>query len=195
MSRLICPSLRAFRFCCRLRPDRWLTDRRMRWSECPISADVRRRCGQRSAGVGVGIRPTRRRLLRRDSRLGGEPKRQLGDRAERVDGRPGPGHLGLELRVRRSSRHLLRRDPRLGGELRLTGKHFRSSVTELSASTGALVQVISGREYGFEDPDAISSDGTHVWVPSVLPNSRGDRAERGDGRSGPGHLGLELWAR
>ena len=38
------------------------------------------------------------------------------------------------------------------------------SVTELSASTGALVQVISGSSYGFDGPDAISSDGTHVWV-------------------------------
>ena len=38
------------------------------------------------------------------------------------------------------------------------------SVTELNASTGALVQVITGSSYGFDSPDAISSDGTHVWV-------------------------------
>ena len=37
-------------------------------------------------------------------------------------------------------------------------------MTELSASTGALVQVISGSSYGFDDPVAISSDGTDVWV-------------------------------
>ena len=39
-----------------------------------------------------------------------------------------------------------------------------TSVTELSASTGALVKVISGSAYGFGDPDAVASDGTHVWV-------------------------------
>ena len=37
-------------------------------------------------------------------------------------------------------------------------------MTELSASTGALVQVISGSSYGFDNPHAVSSDGTHVWV-------------------------------
>ena len=72
-----------------------------------------------------------------------------------------------------------------------------NSVTELSASTGALVQVISGSSYGFDAPAAISSDGTHVWVAN--PDGQlGDRAERLDGRPGPGHLGLELrvqWSR
>ena len=37
-------------------------------------------------------------------------------------------------------------------------------MTELSASTGALVKVISGPAYKFDGPDAIASDGTHVWV-------------------------------
>ena len=69
-----------------------------------------------------------------------------------------------------------------------------NSVTELSAATGALVQVISGSSYGFDDPDAISSDGTHVWVANA-GGQLGDRAERGDGRAGPGHLGLELRVR
>jgi hypothetical protein len=39
-----------------------------------------------------------------------------------------------------------------------------NSVTELAAATGALVKVISGSSYGFNYPDAVSSDGTHVWV-------------------------------
>ena len=39
-----------------------------------------------------------------------------------------------------------------------------------SASTGALVQVIQGSSYGFDDPLGISSDGTDVWV----ANSAGD---------------------
>ena len=38
------------------------------------------------------------------------------------------------------------------------------SVTELDASTGALVQVLSASTYDFSTPDAISSDGHHVWV-------------------------------
>jgi YVTN family beta-propeller protein len=41
------------------------------------------------------------------------------------------------------------------------------SVTELSALTGALVQVINGSSYQFNGPQAISADGTHVWVANV----------------------------
>jgi len=44
-------------------------------------------------------------------------------------------------------------------------------VTELSASTGALVQVISDSSYGFNYPTAVSSDGTHVWVLNAGGNS------------------------
>ena len=39
-----------------------------------------------------------------------------------------------------------------------------NSVTELSASGAAPVRVIKASKYGFNDPDAISSDGTDVWV-------------------------------
>ena len=46
-----------------------------------------------------------------------------------------------------------------------------NSVTELNASTGALVKVISGSRYEFNDPDAIASDGTHVWVANDDGNS------------------------
>ncbi len=38
------------------------------------------------------------------------------------------------------------------------------SVTELSASTGALVKIISGSSYRFDAPDTIASYGTHIWV-------------------------------
>ncbi len=41
---------------------------------------------------------------------------------------------------------------------------FGNSVTELSASSGAVLQTLSGSSYGFDGPDAISSDGTNVWV-------------------------------
>jgi hypothetical protein len=40
----------------------------------------------------------------------------------------------------------------------------QTQVTELSASTGKLVKVMSGSRYGFDEPYAVSSDGTHVWV-------------------------------
>jgi uncharacterized protein YerC len=39
-----------------------------------------------------------------------------------------------------------------------------ASVTELSASTGALVRVIRGANYGISGPEGIALSGTHVWV-------------------------------
>jgi DNA-binding beta-propeller fold protein YncE len=42
-----------------------------------------------------------------------------------------------------------------------------NSVTELSASTGKRVRVISGARYGLSEPGAISSDGRHVWVTNL----------------------------
>ena len=38
-----------------------------------------------------------------------------------------------------------------------------STVTELNASTGSFVQTIGVGSY----PEAVSSDGTHVWVANV----------------------------
>ena len=40
------------------------------------------------------------------------------------------------------------------------------NLTELSATTGDLVKVLSGPSYGFNGPSAVSSDGTNVWVPN-----------------------------
>ncbi len=45
------------------------------------------------------------------------------------------------------------------------------SVTELSATTGGLVKVISGSRYKFDNLAAIAADGTHVWVASFDGNS------------------------
>ena len=42
-----------------------------------------------------------------------------------------------------------------------------NSLTELDASTGAVVQVLSGGTYGLNFPSAVSCDGTHVWVNNV----------------------------
>jgi DNA-binding beta-propeller fold protein YncE len=46
-----------------------------------------------------------------------------------------------------------------------------NSVTELSETTGALVKVIRGSSYGFDFPDAIASDGTHLWVANEVGDS------------------------
>jgi DNA-binding beta-propeller fold protein YncE len=44
------------------------------------------------------------------------------------------------------------------------------SVTELSALTGALVQVLHSGEDDFDGDVAITSDGTHVWVANFVGN-------------------------
>jgi len=42
--------------------------------------------------------------------------------------------------------------------------YLGDSVTELNATTGTLLRVLSGSHDGFSQPEAISSDGTDVWV-------------------------------
>jgi DNA-binding beta-propeller fold protein YncE len=37
--------------------------------------------------------------------------------------------------------------------------------------TGALVRIMSGRRYGFDDPAALAVAGGHLWVASALGNS------------------------
>jgi DNA-binding beta-propeller fold protein YncE len=49
--------------------------------------------------------------------------------------------------------------PRCTGGVRGSG-----SITELLATTGALVQVLSGATYELDAPSVISSDGTDLWV-------------------------------
>jgi DNA-binding beta-propeller fold protein YncE len=44
-------------------------------------------------------------------------------------------------------------------------------VTEFSQSTGAPLNVLSSSSYGFEGPDAVAADGTHVWVANGNGNS------------------------
>lgn len=46
-----------------------------------------------------------------------------------------------------------------------------NSVTELDASTGALVKLIKGDRYGFDGPTGISPDGTDVWVCNTADDS------------------------
>jgi DNA-binding beta-propeller fold protein YncE len=46
-----------------------------------------------------------------------------------------------------------------------------NSVTELSASTGALIKVIRGSICGFSEVEGIATGGTHVWVANLGGNS------------------------
>jgi hypothetical protein len=39
-----------------------------------------------------------------------------------------------------------------------------NSVTELSASTGAPIKIISGSNYDFDGPSGITVASTHIWV-------------------------------
>jgi hypothetical protein len=47
----------------------------------------------------------------------------------------------------------------------------RNSVTELNASDGSLVRVLSGARYRFSRPSGIAFDGTHLWVTNAAGNS------------------------
>jgi DNA-binding beta-propeller fold protein YncE len=37
-------------------------------------------------------------------------------------------------------------------------------VTELNATTGNPIRIVTGSRYGFTYPAAVAADGTHVWV-------------------------------
>lgn len=45
--------------------------------------------------------------------------------------------------------------------------HGSGSVTELSASDGAVIRTLSGSKYQFNMPAGITADGTHVWVSNL----------------------------
>jgi hypothetical protein len=49
--------------------------------------------------------------------------------------------------------------------------NYGGSVTELSTSTGALVRVISGSSYKFDDPDAMVLAGSDLFVANRSGNS------------------------
>ena len=38
---------------------------------------------------------------------------------------------------------------------------------DLNADTGTLIQVLTGPSYQFNQPDAITDDGTHIWVTNI----------------------------
>jgi hypothetical protein len=48
---------------------------------------------------------------------------------------------------------------------------FGNSVTELSTSTGALVRVISGSSYEFNEPEAIAVADSYLFVANYDGNS------------------------
>jgi hypothetical protein len=49
--------------------------------------------------------------------------------------------------------------------------NFGTSVTEINASDGSLVQVLSASGYGFSAPAGVTSAGQHVWVVNQDGNS------------------------
>ena len=51
------------------------------------------------------------------------------------------------------------------------------SVTELDAATGALVRVLKGHRYRFNQSHAAASDGLHVWVVNSPQNGGGSVIE------------------
>ena len=86
----------------------------------------------------------------------GPPKSRAGFRTV-----PMPEVVGSTL-----AEHLARHGPGPAG-LAFTntlGNAGGDSVTELSASTGALVRVISGSSYKFDSPDALAADGGDLFV-------------------------------
>ena len=107
--------------------------------------------------IGVGTNPNRR-LLGRHPRLGGELRRLHGDRARRLDRGGRPDHRrGLPIPTPSP-----RTGPTSGWRTTAT-----APVTELDASTGAVVQTIGVGTA----PYGVSSDGTHVWVANYDDNS------------------------
>ena len=46
-----------------------------------------------------------------------------------------------------------------------------NSVTEMSSSTGAVVQILAGSSYGFNLPDAIVAGSNHAWVANANGNT------------------------
>ncbi len=59
---------------------------------------------------------------------------------------------------------------------------FGDSVTELNASSGGLVKVISGPSYRFDDPVAITAAAGHLWV---VNNASGSVTEINPNSGGP----------
>jgi DNA-binding beta-propeller fold protein YncE len=53
-----------------------------------------------------------------------------------------------------------------------------NTVTELNASTGAVVQTLSGSNYALYFPQAVSCDGAHVWIVSQGPNTADPNSAR-----------------
>ena len=101
---------------------------------------------------------------------------QYGDRARRLDRSRGPDHhVGISpIGVSSDGTHVW------------VANYRDDTVTELNASTGAVVQTIAVGN----GPDAVSSDGTHVWVTNYR-GRHGHRARRLDRRGRPDH---SAWA-
>ncbi len=69
-----------------------------------------------------------------------------------------------------------------------------NSLTEIDASTGALVQVIPGSAYGFQAPDALAVGGSDLFVANGVGNSVTEM-NASTGGPGAGDLGFGIWVR
>ena len=70
-----------------------------------------------------------------------------------------------------------------GGELWVTGDGF-GHVTELNASTGAVIRVVSSLDFDFDTPDTIAADGPDIWVANQNGNSGKDSVTELDAATG-----------
>ena len=55
----------------------------------------------------------------------------------------------------------------VGGGILWVANSLGNSVTEINASTGTLIRVLSGREYHFQDPSGIAASGSTAWVTNM----------------------------
>jgi DNA-binding beta-propeller fold protein YncE len=65
-------------------------------------------------------------------------------------------------------------------------------VTELNASDGTPVRILTGADYGFSRPYAIAADRTHVWVLNTNGNSVTELVLAGVGYGFAGPWGMAV---
>ena len=111
------------------------------------------------SGPGLPVRQPRVHRHRRRPPMGGELERQLGDGAQCLDRCPGASDRTLWVWVQRPAEHCHEWRRRVGGQL-----PGGNSITELSASTGRFVRVITHCWCHLTAPMSIATDGGRVWV-------------------------------
>jgi hypothetical protein len=70
-----------------------------------------------------------------------------------------------------------------GSDLWVTGAGY-GNVTELNASTGAVIRVVSSLDFDFETPDTVAADGPDIWVANQNDQSVKDSVTELDAATG-----------